>query len=447
MNRYESWGRFPKAAHTVVRLPGREAALPADSGISMLPFGNGRSYGDSCLNDGGMLVDARALDRFIAFDPRTGTLRCESGVLLAEILDLVVPQGWFVAVTPGTRFVTVGGAVANDVHGKNHHRAGTFGRHVKGFELLRSDGTRLRCGPAENPEWFRATIGGLGLTGLITWVELALKRIAGPAIDEETLRFDRLDEFFRLSRESDATHEYTVAWIDCTARGDVLGRGHFMRGNDAAERSGGLASSPSPRWGIPFDLPFPLVNAAGLRAFNAVYLRRQGRATRRRRVHYSTFFYPLDAIGGWNRIYGPNGLLQYQCVIPPRNAGPAISAILDTIAKAGTGSFLAVLKVFGDLPSPGLLSFPRPGATLALDFPNLGRSTLDLLDRLDAITMEAQGAVYPAKDARMSVDTFRRSFPHWHELEPFIDPRFSSSFWRRVTAAPPRRGKDARPIG
>jgi FAD/FMN-containing dehydrogenase len=436
MNRYESWGRFPKAVHTVVRLHGREAALPAHSGAPMLPFGNGRSDGDCCLNDGGMLVDARGLDRFIAFDPATGILRCEAGVLLAEILDLVVPQGWFVPVTPGTRFVTVGGAVANDVHGKNHHRAGTFGRHVKGFELLRSDGTRLFCAPAENPEWFRASIGGLGLTGLITWVELALKRIRGPAIDEETLRFDRLEEFFRLSRESDATHEYTVAWIDCTARGESLGRGHFMRGNDAAERGARTAPAAAPaRWGVPFDPPFALVNDVGLRAFNAVYFHRRGHKMRRRRVHYSAFFYPLDAIGGWNRIYGPNGLLQYQCVIPHRDAEAAIAAILRAVAAAGTGSFLAVLKVFGDLPSPGLLSFPRPGATLALDFPNLGRPTLDLLDRLDAIAMEAQGAVYPAKDARMSPDTFRRSFPHWQELEPFIDPRFSSSLWRRVTGA------------
>jgi len=433
MTRYESWGRFPKATHDVVRMNWRDMALPPDSGKSMLPFGNGRSYGDCCLNDQGILVDTRGLDRFMAFDAGMGTLRCEAGVLLSEILELVVPRGWFLPVTPGTQFVTIAGAVANDVHGKNHHRAGTIGRHITCFELLRSDGTRLRCSPTENPDWFRATVGGLGLTGLITWVELQLKAVSGPLIDQEIIRYGRLEEFFRLSRESDTTHEYTVAWIDCAATGASLGRGLFMRGNDAQGAQARPAKAGGARLSVPFDPPFALVNGPSLRLFNALYYRKQLQERVRSTVHYPTFFYPLDAIGAWNRIYGSNGLLQYQCVIPHRHEETAMREILGQIAGAGTGSFLAVLKVFGDLPSPGLLSFPRPGATLALDFPNQGQRTFDLLDRLDAITMAAEGALYPAKDARMSPDTFRRSFPDWRQLERFIDPRFSSSFWRRVS--------------
>ena len=434
MTRYESWGRFPKASHDVVRMSWRDEALPRDAAKSLLPFGNGRSYGDCCLNDGGTLIDTRSLDRFIAFDAGSGTLRCEAGALLADILQLVVPHGWFLSVTPGTQLVTVGGAIANDVHGKNHHRAGTFGRYVKSFELLRSDGTRLTCSPTENPDWFCATIAGLGLTGVITWVELQLKPIPGPFIDQEVIRYGRLDEFFELSRESDTEYEYTVTWVDCTATGGALGRGLFSRGNAIAGGRPPPARTDS-RLSFPFDPPFALVNGPSLRLFNALYYRRQRQERVRSIVHYRPFLYPLDAIGAWNRLYGSAGLLQYQCVVPHAHAEAAINEILGTIAGAGTGSFLAVLKVFGDLPSPGLLSFPRPGVTLALDFPNQGARTFDLLDRLDAISMAAEGAIYPAKDARMSADTFRRSFPRWNELEPFIDPRFSSSFWRRVSGS------------
>ena len=432
MARYQSWGRFPKAEHEIVQLHWRDLALPANVAKTMLPFGNGRSYGDSCLNDQNILLDARGLDRFIQFDSQTGVLRCEAGVLLSEVLAVVVPHGWFLPVTPGTQFVTIGGAVANDVHGKNHHRVGTFGRHVRGFELLRSDGTRRCCSPTENQEWFRATIGGLGLTGLMTWIEIQLTAIAGPEINQETIRFARLDEFFSLARESDSAFEHTVAWVDCAARGTAAGRGVFMRGN--YRRLGGSRSAPAHavRCTVPFDPPSAILNRVSLRIFNAMYYHHHLRKRTKSVVHYEKFFYPLDSVGGWNKLYGSRGLLQYQCVVPHADADPAIREMLDYIARAGTGSFLAVLKVFGDLRSPGLLSFPRPGVTLALDFPNLGKRTLDLLHRLETITSAAGGAVYPAKDARMSANMFRQSFPQWTELEPYIDSRFSSSFWRRV---------------
>lgn len=433
---YQSWGRYPKADAEAVRLEWRGDAFPVapSDHRSVLPYGNGRSYGDSCLNDGGVLIDCRGLDRFIDFDPRQGILRCEAGVLLSQILEFIVPAGWFLPVTPGTRFITVGGAIANDIHGKNHHRAGTFGCHVLSLELLRSDGSRMLCSPTENSDWFGATVGGLGLTGIITWAEIRLQRIANPFIDQETIRYGSLGEFFSISAESDPDFDYTVAWIDCLARGSSIGRGLFMRGNHAQRLEGRPPKASTGRIRVPFDPPLPLVNGPTLKLLNALYYRKQLHRIQRRVIHYAPFFYPLDGILEWNRIYGVKGFLQYQCAVPTTEAQAAIGEILGRISATGTGSFLAVLKMFGDIVSPGLLSFPRPGATLALDFPNRGKATFDLLDRLDRVTLEAGGVLYPAKDARMSPDTFKVCYPRWEELLPFIDLQFSSGFWRRVTA-------------
>ena len=432
---YQSWGRYPRTTQKTIPVRWRHENLPLDESrnLTALPYGNGRSYGDSCLNDGGVLMDARPLNRFIAFDEETGILQCEAGVLLSDILEHFVPRGWFLPVTPGTRFVTVGGAIANDVHGKNHHRAGTFGCHVDCFELLRSDGKRLLCSQSKNPDWYRATIGGLGLTGLITRAAIRLQPVAGPWIHQETIRYENLDEFFRLSADSDLSFEYTVAWVDCLARGARLGRGHFMRGNSIEAAESGPPRSPGLKLTVPLDLPFSLVNPYTLKVFNTLYYNKQRKHRRSVRVHYEPFFYPLDKILHWNRIYGPKGFLQYQCVVPKKNGPEAIHEILSQISQSETGSFLAVLKMFGDRTSPGLLSFPRPGPTLALDFPNHGVTTLELLDRLDAVVSEAGGAVYPAKDARMSCKSFQGYFPDFKRLSEYQDPSFSSSFWRRVT--------------
>jgi FAD/FMN-containing dehydrogenase len=427
-----SWGRYPRAGmQTLLGFADRSSALPA-AGTSLLPYGNGRSYGDSCLNEGGALLLARQLDRFIAFDPATGVLDCEAGVLLADILDRVVPSGWFVPVTPGTKFVTVGGAIANDVHGKNHHRAGTFGCHVLEFDLLRSDRGCLRCSPTEEAALFAATIGGLGLTGLITRARLQLRRIASPWMISETHKFRSFAEFFELSEASDRDYEYTVSWVDFAARGNARGRGLFTRANHAPAHPSQRPPAPSRRLSVPMTPPVSLINNVSLRAFNALYFHRQRKPVQHAVTHYEPHFYPLDSIGEWNRIYGPAGFLQYQCVVPPAESPRAVAKLADLIGAAGGGSFLAVLKQFGTRASPGLLSFPRPGTTLALDFPFHGQRTLDLLDRLDDIVAEAGGAVYPAKDARMSGPRFRQYFPAWERLGALIDPRFSSSFWRRV---------------
>ncbi|MFZ1830708.1 MAG: FAD-binding oxidoreductase [Candidatus Competibacteraceae bacterium] len=424
------WGRYPSSSPRQIRsCRNRQLLDLPDQSLSCLPFGNGRSYGDVCLNNNGALLLTRALDRFITFDPASGVLRAEAGVLLAEILALIVPQGWFLPVTPGTQFVTLGGAIANDVHGKNHHVAGSFGCHVRAFELLRSEGSRLLCTPEQNSEWFRATVGGLGLTGLITWVEIQLQRIANSWVVAENRRFACLDEFLALDAEYEARYPYIVSWIDCAATGQALGRGIYMAGMHAPP---GLLKSPPQRRGltVPFILPISLVNRFSVSAFNRLYyhLPRPARGL----IPYQPFFYPLDNLREWNRLYGRQGFFQYQCVIPPDTAREALREILARIAASGQGSMLAVLKRFGDQTSGGLLSFPRPGVTLALDFPNQGRSTLNLLERLDEVTRQAGGAVYPAKDARMSGNSFRRYFPQWAEFSRYIDPRFSSSFWRRV---------------
>jgi FAD/FMN-containing dehydrogenase len=439
-----SWGNVIHAPHALYDLRARDDRFPQVAASSkVLPFGNGRSYGDSCLNVGGALLQTRTLHRFIAFDRETGVLACESGVLLADILRLVVPHGWFPAAVPGTCYVTVGGAIANDVHGKNHHRAGTFGGHVRRLELLRSNNERLVCSPLENPQWFSATVGGLGLTGVITWAELQLRRIPGPQMSVETIRFANVDEFFALAAEAESRSEYTVAWIDCLGRGKHLGRGllqlaDHVRGDAVGPRGtahSGDTAGPVPVRGkisIPLPLPVSLVNALSLRIFNTLYYRRQFGARRRTTQNFQPFFFPLDGIGHWNRLYGPRGFYQYQCVVPTPTAPDATAKLLETIARSGLGSFLAVLKRFGSASSPGMLSFPREGVTLALDFPNKGARVERLFEALDEIVGAAGGTLYPAKDGRMPGSLFRIGYPRWQEFSQYIDPACSSSFWRRV---------------
>jgi len=318
------------------------------------------------------------------------------------------------------------------VHGKNYHRAASFAHHVLQFELCRSDGSRISCSRAANSQWFEATAGGLGLTGLITRARLQMRRVPGSWIRGSRQRFGSLDEFFVLSKQSDEGFEYTVAWVDCSASGKALGRGLFIRGNHEA------AEGPIGRhipWRVPFTPPVSLVNGFSVSLLNQMYFRRGGAAQTDALWRYRPFLFPLDGILNWNRLYGPRGFFQYQCVLPEREAPAAIREMLRRISRSGLGSFLSVLKNLGARPPLGMLSFARPGTTLALDFPNRGQRTLTMLETLDEITREAGGAVYPAKDARMSAASFQRYFPKWREFSEFIDPRFSSSFWRRVTGS------------
>jgi FAD/FMN-containing dehydrogenase len=428
-----SWGRVFRPNSPHVWLWDRDAALPRPpAGVrSVLPFGNGRSYGDSCLNPDGLLLMTRKLDRFVSFDAESGVLICEAGVLLADILDRVVPQGWFLPVTPGTKFVTVGGAIANDVHGKNHHKVGSFGHFVRRFELLRSSGERLECTPEGQPELFQATVGGLGLTGLITWAELQLRPVSGPWMDVESIRYDHVDQFFELSAESEAEWEYTVSWLDCSARGRSLGRGVFIRANHVSDAS--ITGDP-PRSSLSFPItpPVSLINRASLRLLNSLIYRKEPRGRRRFIQHYEPYFYPLDRIHNWNRIYGPRGFYQYQCVLPQAESPRALRGLLQAIARSGTGSCLTVLKMFGNVVSRGMLSFPREGVTLALDFPNDGDRVHRLFEALDAVVLEAGGRLYPAKDGRMPASMFAAGYPSWRRFVKYVDPQFSSGFWRRT---------------
>lgn len=431
-----SWGRYPYTPQEMHAVTWRDATQATwheamrGSGTT-LAFGNGRSYGDSCLAASGQVVHTRSLDRMISADWQSGVLRAESGVTLEEVLEVALPRGWMLPVTPGTKYVTLGGAVANDVHGKNHHVRGTFGRHVRRFGLDRSDGGAFECAPDSSAELFAATIGGLGLTGLISWVEIQLMPINSSLIDVTSYRFSNLDEFFELSERLDPLHEYSVAWVDCQSKGAALGRGIFMVGDHAS--TGPLEVDTRKKRAVPFTLPVPLFNRVTLRAFNELYFRRHPRSEVRALVSYDAYFYPLDSILEWNRIYGRAGFQQYQCVVPKRWAQQATGSILELIAASGAGSFLAVLKRCGNIESPGLLSFPIEGTSLALDFPQRDEVNRRLFAKIDAIVRETGGRIYPAKDAHMSGADFRAAYPNWQQVEALRDPAMMSRFWERTT--------------
>jgi FAD/FMN-containing dehydrogenase len=431
-----SWGRYPDEPQTGEACNWRSEVSSHLTDIvsahgSTLPYGNGRSYGDSCLANSNHVLYIRPLNRLIQVDWHRGTVLAEAGISLAEILEVSIPQGWFLSVTPGTQFATLGGAIANDVHGKNHHFRGTFGNHVRSFGLLRQGQELLTCTPEENAELFTATIGGLGLTGVITWAEIQLIPIRSARISSALLRFGNLAEFFALSAELDHRHEYSVAWIDCLATDRKAGRGVYIVGDHADD--GPLEIGRHRKLNVPLILPVSPINSLSLRIFNEAYWRAHPARLTRRQVGYEPFFYPLDRILHWNRIYGRKGFQQYQCVVPDATAETAMHELLKVIAGSGQGSFLAVLKRCGDIASPGLLSFPLPGTSLALDFPQ--RAGLEkLFTRLDSIVRETGGRLYPAKDAHMNGNDFRLAYPAWERLDALRDPSLISQFWRRVTA-------------
>ncbi len=426
---YQSWGRN---THIERQAKAWHSGDLNNATSSLLPFGNGRSYGDSCHNDQGLLLDNRAHSKIISFDASVGEITCEAGILLCDILSHISPAGWFLPVTPGTQFVTLGGAIANDVHGKNHHRTGTFGCHVERFRLERSDQPPLECSRQENQMLFSATIGGLGLTGNITSATIKLMKITSIDIEQQAIKFNRLSDYFAMAEEADRNNEYSVAWIDSLATGRKLGRGLLLNGNHA--KNGNLDfSTTQPLFSVPFTPPISLINGLALKAFNQLYYHKQQKREVISHAKCSSYFYPLDGIGKWNRLYGPKGLFQHQSVVPVENAEAVVSSLIKTTQTAGHGSFLTVLKRFGNIASPGFMSFPREGFTLTLDFPNFGKKTLALLNDLDRITINAGGAINPYKDARMSADTFKQAFPDWQKLDALRDPAIMSDFWRRVT--------------
>lgn len=431
MVKIHSWGRLGEYDHQIKVLSDRsQAPQKIEDDTPGLAFGMGRSYGDACLNPGGTLWKASGLDKLISFDSERGRLVCEAGVLLRDIQRVFVPQGWMLPVTPGTQVVTVGGAIANDVHGKNHHVYGSFGDQVHSIMLARTDGQVLEASADENSDWLSATIGGLGLTGVILQAEIQLRRVDSPWLDAETIPYWSLSEFFELANASEAEWEHTVSWIDCI--NSQQGRGIFMRANHV---SGSCNSGPMPsgkQKTMPFVPPLSLVNKLSLGPFNHLYFQLNKHKAGRSRVHYEPFNYPLDNLLEWNRMYGPKGFYQYQSVVPFEGAKEAIKCQLDEIRRSGQGSFLAVLKTFGNRQPRGMLSFPMPGVTLALDFPNRGRRTLELFERLDRVVRRVGGRIYPAKDARMPAELFESGYTRLDEFLQYRDPGISSAMSRRL---------------
>ena len=429
-----SWGRIVRPRHRLARpvfrdqLSSLATTLRAeDPGLAV---GLLRSYGDSNLNPDGRLIAMGGLDRILEFNRETGLFRAEAGLSLSQCLRVLVPARWFLPTTPGSRFVTLGGAVANDVHGKNHHSAGSFGNSVIRIALRRTDGALMELKP-DNP-LFTATIGGLGLTGIIEWVEFQAKPITSSSLDAQDLPFSNVSDYFELAADHHARFEHTMAWIDCLSSGASLGRGIFSGANWS--KQGPLSvHDEAPRYAMPIEAPAGVLNPLTVRAYNQ--LRYSLKSTNRRpyQAHYGSFLYPLDGIAHWNRLYGRAGFFQYQCVIPAPSAKPATIDLLKRIVRSGEASFLAVLKDFGPIAPRGLLSFPTEGTTLALDFPNRGERTLRLLADLDAIVLSAGGRLYPAKDGRISAEMFQAGFPNWSRFKDLVDPGLSSALWRRVS--------------
>jgi decaprenylphospho-beta-D-ribofuranose 2-oxidase len=444
------WGRT-SPTRAVVSSPSDTAevrGLLAGAGErGVIPRGLGRAYGDAAQNAGGRVVDTTGLDRVLAFDSETGVVTLEAGVSLDRLTDLLLPSGWFVPVTPGTRYVTIGGAIAADVHGKNHHRDGSFCEHVLSMVLETPGGDRLTLTPDATPDEFWATAGGMGLTGVVVEATVRLTRVETARIVEDVERAEDLDDVMARMTARDDEYRYSVAWIDCLARGRRLGRSVLLRGDHAAAghladrgRRGGRALE-RPR-GVPLAappwVPNGLLRKETIAAFNELYFRRAPREERGRIVPLDAFFYPLDSVRGWNRMYGSRGFLQYQFVVP-FGREDALRAALERLSGAGVASFLAVLKRFGH--QPGLISFPMPGWTLALDMPAGQPGLAPLLDELDELVAEAGGRVYFAKDSRLRpelVEAMYPELPRWREVQARLDPdrRMRSDLSRRLGLVP-----------
>lgn len=434
------WGNYPVVDSPTYR-PARVSSLSqliGDTGPKrQIARGLGRSYGDPALAaEAGAVVLCTRLDRMLSFDADQSVLHCEAGVSLEQILEVFVPRGYFLPVTPGTKFVTVGGAIAADVHGKNHHVDGTFGRFVRSMRLMKADGQIVDCSPEHNSDLFHATVGGMGLTGHIVSAELELRSIESAHVHVTYQKAADLDAALAAFADGDERYLYSVAWIDCLASGKSLGRSVLMRGNhaDAAEATGAgmsdpLSIAPRRKKTVPINLPSFVLNPLSVRAFNAMFYRMHG--DQEKLVDYDSYFYPLDAINHWNRGYGRRGFVQYQPLLPPESSRAGLIEILERLSASGQASFLAVLKSTG-AQGDGLLSFPMPGHTLALDIPNTGQKLTSLLNDLDRIVLKHGGRLYLAKDATMTPATFARMYgsglERFKEVRRQVDPtgRFAS---------------------
>lgn len=431
MKQCTAWGMYPKIECGRFKFD-KEVQLKHIIGAHqhLIPYGNGRSYGDSALGD--TIIDVRQKDYFISFDEKCGLLHVQAGVLLAEILEYFVPRGWFLKVTPGTKLITVGGAIASDIHGKNHHVEGCFSECVEAFKIMLADGEVVTCTKEQTPELWRATCGGQGLTGVILEAKIYLKKINSQYIDQTTIKTKNLKETFEAF-ETYSHMPYSVAWIDCLAKGDAIGKCLLMVGDFRDD--GKLDYRHKPQKSIPFTFPSFVLNNWSVRAFNWLYYGKVKERVTQQRVDIDTFFYPLDAIGHWNRIYGKNGFTQYQFILPKETSYEGLEEILAAISKSGKGSFLAVLKLYGKA-NENWLSFPMEGYSLALDF-KIEKGLFELLDRLDEIVLKHKGRIYLTKDVRVGKETFEQGYPDIEKFRQYrkenkMDSKFQSLQSKRV---------------
>jgi len=426
-----SWGMYPKVNNTVLKYDKEERLKQIISQYNaLIPYGNGRSYGDSALSS--YIINVKPHDHFINFDEKSGLLHVQAGVLLSEILESFVPRGWFLKVTPGTKLITVGGAIASDVHGKNHHVEGCFSECIKEFEIMLADGDVVICSKEATPELFKATCGGMGLTGVVLDAKIYLKKINSQYIDQTTIKTKNLKETFEAFEEY--SHKpYSVAWIDCLAKDDEIGKCLLMVGDFRDD--GNLKYKTKKQKSIPFNFPSFALNNWSVRAFNWLYYGKAKDGVSKQKVDIDTFFYPLDAIGHWNRIYGKNGFTQYQFILPKETSYEGLEEILTAISKSGKGSFLAVLKLYGKA-NENYLSFPIEGYSLALDF-KIEKGLFELLDQLDEIVVKYQGRIYLTKDVRVNKETFEKGYPQIETFRQYrkeneMDIKFQSLQSKRV---------------
>lgn len=408
------WGRYPQCEAETIYTPLTAVALskqllesPRFVGIAR---GMGRSYGDSALAS--QVISTRYLNHLLAFDKQSGLLHCAAGVTLADLLNVIIPHGWFLPVTPGTKFITIGGAIASDVHGKNHHGDGSFSDYISCFSLMLANGEIITCSRTEHSDLFHATCGGMGLTGIIVAAELQLKSIKSTFIQQTTYKASDLKHALELMREHEKA-TYSVAWIDCLARGKHLGRSLLMLGEHTHNEN--LRVSPAKELPIPIHMPSFVLNHYAIRFFNTLYYERVPKINSESTLYYDTYFYPLDKLLNWNRLYGKTGFVQYQFVLPKETGVNGLKIILEKMSASQRGSFLAVLKAFGK-GNANFLSFPMEGYTLALDF-KISPGLFELLDELDHIVLDYGGRLYLTKDARMSEKVFKQSYPRWEEFQ------------------------------
>tara|TARA_Y100001958_G_C21228991_1_gene554526 strand:+ start:1015 stop:2319 length:1305 start_codon:yes stop_codon:yes gene_type:complete len=426
-----SWGKIHKYENEVI-IPKNINDINFDQKAKNFTlYGNGRSYGDVCLNKNGNIINTKSFKKVRLFNTKKGIIEAEAGITFDEILKLCVPKGWFIPVTPGTKFVTLGGAIANDVHGKNHHQIGSFGSCIKKICLIKTNGQKKILSRNKNFNLFKLTISGLGLTGFIHWAKIKLIPIKSSSMHVENIKFNNLEEYFIINNKS-KKWPYTVAWFDNSAEGKNLGKGIFSRGYFLKDNNL-KAHSSKKIISIPNKFPGFLLNKFFIKIFNKLYWNRPA-ANKVFHTHYDNFFYPLDKIKNWNNLYGDRGFYQFQCIFPEKYAKNAIKEVLSKIKTHNMLSFLAVFKTHKKETSPGLNSFCISGTSIAIDLPNKKNDkTIKLLKDLEKSVLKFKGKINPSKDSIMSAKTYKKSYPNWIKLNKFKDPYLSSSFWERVT--------------